>query len=144
MLPPTYLLITVMVMIGLRFLLPVAVFIPPVWGLLGLVPLGVGIAVELAADQAFRRAQTTVRPFEVSSILVTDGLFRLSRNPMYLGFVLILFGVGVILGGALPFAAVVLFLILIERKFIRREEQMLADRFGKEWERYAARTRRWI
>ncbi len=143
-LPPTYLLITILVMIGVRFLFPLAVFIPPLLGLLGFVPLAVGVVIEGIADQAFRRAQTTVRPFEVSSKLVKDGVFQFSRNPMYLGFLLILCGVGVILGSALPFAAVALFLLLIDRKFVRREERMLEDRFGDEWRQYAARTRRWI
>ena len=143
-LPPTYLLITILGMIGLRLLLPAAVFIPSRWGLLGLIPLVAGVGIELIANQAFRRAGTTVRPFEVSSTLVKDGIFRMSRNPMYLGFALILCGVGILLGSALPFLAVVLFLFLIERRFIRREEWVLADRFGNEWEEYAARTRRWM
>ena len=143
-LPPTYLLITILVMIGLRLLVPLAVLIPAPWGLLGLIPLGVGVAIELIADRAFRRVHTTVRPFEVSSSLVKDGLFRWSRNPMYAGFAIIPCGVGIILGGALPFGAVVLFLIIMDRQFIRREEWMLADRFGDEWKDYAATTRRWM
>lgn len=143
-LPPTYLLIALLLMAGLRLLLPVAVIFRPPWGLLGLVPLGLGVAMELIADQAFRNARTTVRPFEVSATLVKDGLYRWSRNPMYLGFLLILCGAGIMLGGASPFAAVVVFPILMERRFIRFEESVLAARFGDEWERYAATTRRWI
>ena len=87
-LPPTYLWISIAIMLILNFLLPLTKIIPWPWNLLGIFPLACGIALNLIADNAFRAAKTTVKPFEESTALVTSGVFRISRHPMYLGFVL--------------------------------------------------------
>lgn len=142
--PPTYFLIALLGMLALRFVIPLSVIIPAPWSLLGIVPIGLGIILSAIADRAFRTAGTTVRPYEVSSVLVTEGFYRMTRNPMYLGFALILVGAAMILGTISPFLVVVGFIILIDRIFIRMEEQMLSKRFGDDWRAYAARTGRWI
>ncbi|HEX9438960.1 MAG TPA: methyltransferase, partial [Roseiflexaceae bacterium] len=92
-LPPTYLLLAIIAMVLLHFVWPVATVIAVPWNLIGVVPLAVGILMNVIADNVFHRAKTTVRPFEESTVLVTRGVYRLSRNPMYLGFVLMLIGV---------------------------------------------------
>jgi protein-S-isoprenylcysteine O-methyltransferase Ste14 len=143
-LPPTYLLIAILLMLALHFLVPVVRFIPMPWNILGLVPLACGIALNLVADRAFQRAQTTVKPYEESAALVTTGVFTFTRNPMYLGYVLILLGVALVLRSLLPFAVIVVFALLIDRVFIRIEEQMLAERFGQQWLAYAQKVRRWV
>ena len=143
-LPPTWLLITLIAMLVLRFLAPVWVILPAMWNLLGSLFVLPGLAIELAADQAFHRARTTVRPFEESSTLVTSGLFRISRNPMYLGFVLVLIGVAVLLGALTPCLLVLAFAVLIDRMYIPVEERMLAARFGSEYLEYKGRTGRWL
>ena len=63
-----------------------------------MVPLALGIALNLAADNSFKRYKTTVKPVENSTVLITAGVFRLSRHPMYLGFVLILVGITLLMG----------------------------------------------
>jgi protein-S-isoprenylcysteine O-methyltransferase Ste14 len=85
-LPPTYMLIALLGMLVLHFTLPLAQIIPLPWDLLGLIPLVAGIALNLLANRAFHRADTTVKPFQESKVLITDGVFRISRHPMYLGF----------------------------------------------------------
>ncbi len=142
--PPTYALIALLGMLALHFVVPVAVFIPPPWSLLGIIPLVLGVVVSMIAEGAFRKVGTTVRPYEISAVLVTRGLYRISRNPMYAGIVLALTGVAIILGTLSPFLVAVGFAAFIDRKFIRVEEQMLVRRFGDEWRAYAARTRRWL
>ena len=142
--PTTYLLLAMLAMIAIHFLLPVLLIIPPLWNWLGLLPLALGAAINLVADGAFHKANTTVRPFEESSVLVTDGVFKISRNPMYLGFLLTLFGIAVLLRSLTPYAVILVFAIWIQRKFIAEEERMLAEKFGAEWQVYRRRTRRWI
>jgi protein-S-isoprenylcysteine O-methyltransferase Ste14 len=142
--PTIYLLIAIVVMIALHFLLPVMSIIPPPWNLLGIIPLGLGVAINLVADRAFHRANTTVRPFEESSVLITNGVFRISRNPMYLGFVLVLVGIAVLVGSLTPYVVVLAFAMLIDRMYIIVEERMLAEKFGSDWEEYKRRTRRWL
>jgi len=143
-LPPTYLLLAIIAMVLLHFVWPVATVIAVPWNLIGVVPLAVGILMNVIADNVFHRAKTTVRPFEESTVLVTRGVYRLSRNPMYLGFVLMLIGVALLLGTVTPYVVVVVFAVVIDRVFIVVEEQMLAEKFGTAWQAYTAHTRRWL
>jgi protein-S-isoprenylcysteine O-methyltransferase Ste14 len=143
-LPPTYLLVALILMALLHFLIPVVKFVPVPWNLLGILPLAAGIALNLLADRDFHQAETTVKPFENSSALVTTGVFRISRNPMYLGYMLILLGVGLLLRSLVPLVVIPVFGYLMARVFIRTEERMLQETFGPAWEAYAKRVRRWI
>jgi protein-S-isoprenylcysteine O-methyltransferase Ste14 len=143
-LPPTCLLIAMLAMPILGFFFPMRRIIPPYWNLLGLLPLGIGVLLNLFADQALHQAQTTVKPFDESSSLVTRGVYQISRNPMYLGFALILVGIAVLLTSLSPYLVVVLFIYLIDRVFIQVEEKMLHGKFGDQWEAYSKRIHRWI
>jgi len=143
-LPPTYLLISILVMVDLGLVFPIPRVIPPFWNLLGLLPLVFGVLLNLVADRAFQQAHTTVKPFSQSSSLVTEGVYQISRNPMYLGFALVLIGIAILLRSLVPYLVIALFVLLIDRVFIRVEEKMLADQFGGQWEAYRKQTRRWI
>ena len=143
-LPPAYFLAALIINVALHFSLPVKILIATPWRLLGLFPMTIGVIMNLMADRKFHLVGTTVRPFEVSSRLVTDGLFRISRNPMYLGFILIVAGEMLLLGSLAPLLITTLLAVLLDRKFVVSEERMLATRFGDEWRNYAASTRRWI
>ncbi len=144
LLPPAYLLTSLIAMVVLRLLLPGARMIALPWTLLGLLPIAVGIHLNLAADRAFKNQGTTVKPFETSTSLVTAGAYAISRHPMYLGFTLILLGIAVLLGAATPFLIVLAFALVMEFRFIRVEEAMMRETFGQAWRAYEARVRRWI
>jgi len=143
-LPPAYVLVALIGMLALHFLLPLARIIPLPWVLLGLIPLVAGIMLNILADRAFHQAGTTVKPFQESTRLITDGVFRISRHPMYLGFVLILVGVAILLGSLTPWVIVPIFATLMEVVFIQVEERMLAEKFGSDWTAYKKKVRRWI
>lgn len=143
-LPPTYLAVSLVAMAALHFLLPARTIIAFPWILIGIAPLALGIAINLVADAAFKKHGTTVKPFEESTALVTDGFFRVSRHPMYLGFVLVLLGIAILLGSLTPFVVVIVFAILMDRVFITVEERMMEEAFGEEWLEYKKRVRRWI
>ncbi len=142
--PTTYLLIALVLLVALHFVFPLMLIIPPLWNLLGLIPLALGVILNLAADRAFHQVHTTVKPFAESSTLVTDGVFKISRNPMYLGFVLILIGIAVLLRSLTPYLVVLAYAILMDRLFITVEEGMLAKKFGAQWQTYKESTRRWL
>ena len=144
LLPPTYLLIALIVMVILHFTFPGIKLIPLPWNLLGLIPLIIGGGLNFVADGAFRRAGTTVRPFQESSALLTDGAFRFSRHPMYLGFVLILIGIAILLGSLTSWVIIPIFVALMEVVFIQVEERMLGEKFGPAWLAYKKKVRRWI
>ena len=103
-----------------------------------------GIALNLSADHAFKKYDTTVKPFEQSRVLVTSGVFGISRNPMYAGMMLILFGIAVMLGSIVPFIITAVMGLVFDRLFIDAEEKMLADLFGDEFRQYCRHVRRWI
>jgi len=142
--PPTWLLIAIVAMLILHFSLPIAKIIPTIWNFTGFVFLVSGITLNLIADRAFQRMGTTVKPYQESSNLVTNGVFQISRNPMYLGMVLILIGIAVLLRTLSPLLVVCPFAILIDQIYIRAEEQMLMEKFGTKWQAYKAKTRRWL
>jgi protein-S-isoprenylcysteine O-methyltransferase Ste14 len=102
-----------------------------------------GIGLNLSADRLFKSYKTTVKPFQESSAMITTGVFRWTRNPMYLGMVLILLGIGWIAGSATALVPWAVFGVLVDRVFIRAEESMLAARFPEEWREYCSRVRRW-
>jgi protein-S-isoprenylcysteine O-methyltransferase Ste14 len=143
-LPPTYLLIALCIMLGLYVIYPAVKFIPTPWNLLGLLLLGFGIWISYAAEAQFHRVKTTVQPYDEPTTLVTDGAFVLSRNPMYLGFASILMGVAILLRSLTPFLVIPVFVALINVKFIRSEEGMMAKTFDQDWRDYVKKTRRWI
>jgi protein-S-isoprenylcysteine O-methyltransferase Ste14 len=142
--PTTYLLLAIIIMIPLGWFFPIVQWIHFPWNLLGIIPLIAGVVLNLAADRKFHQANTTVKPFQESSALVTDGVFKISRNPMYSGFVFILVGIAILLGSLSPFLIVGAYFFVIDRLFIRTEETMLAQKFGKEYEDYRQITRRWL
>jgi protein-S-isoprenylcysteine O-methyltransferase Ste14 len=107
------LLVSIVVMVVLHFLLPVTTIIPLPWNVIGIIPLALGIAINIFADNALHKANTTVKPFEESAALVTSGVYQLSRHPMYLGFTLILIGVAILVGSLMPY--IVIFTAEIQR-----------------------------
>jgi len=143
-LPPTYLLVPLVIMLAIHFIFPGVTIIPLPWNFLGLIPLTGGILLNLNADRLFHLAGTTVKPFQESTALITQGVFRISRHPMYLGFVLILVGVAILLGSLTPWVIVPVFIVRMEIIYIRVEEHMLEERFGLAWMEYKKKVRRWL
>jgi protein-S-isoprenylcysteine O-methyltransferase Ste14 len=95
---------------------------------------------------SFRRARTTVNPMNpaASSSLVIGGIYRLTRNPMYLGFLLALIGWAVFLSNALAFLLLPVFIFYMNSFQIEPEERALASLFGQEFITYRSRVRRWL
>jgi protein-S-isoprenylcysteine O-methyltransferase Ste14 len=143
-LPPAYFYLALIAMIVLHFLFPVLKIIPSPWNAIGVIFLLSGIMLSLMGDRIFHQAGTTIKPFKESASLVTEGVFRFSRNPMYLGFALLLAGAALLLGSLTPFLVIPLFIYLIEKRFIAVEEKMLSVKFGQAYLDYQKRVRRWI
>jgi protein-S-isoprenylcysteine O-methyltransferase Ste14 len=106
--------------------------------------LGVGIA--LAGVRALRRARTTLSPFSPhkTAVLVVDGIYARSRNPMYLGLAILLAGVAIALANPLALVGPLLFVAWITRFQIVPEERVLGDRIGSVYADYVATTPRWL
>lgn len=143
--PPVYLLLTLAAMAGFHYQLPIAQFgFEPYTTYAGIVTIALGVSITVAAAGAFWRAGTPVVPFEKSTALVTGGLFRYTRNPMYLGMILLLLGAGLIFGSVGSLLPIPLFAWIIVSNFIRGEENFLQELFGEEYRAYKSKVRRWL
>jgi protein-S-isoprenylcysteine O-methyltransferase Ste14 len=96
------------------------------------------------ASGKFSRLGTPIHPFQRSTRLLTDGLYRYTRNPMYVGMMLILVGLSLILGTLGTVLVIPVFAWLIERNFIVVEERALEQAFGERYREYRRRVRRWL
>ncbi len=108
--------------------------------------LVVGIGFDVAGLVSFMRARTTVNPLRpaATSALVVSGVYRLTRNPMYLGLLLVLVAWATFLANGVAYLLAPLFVLYIGRFQIVPEERMLADKFGTDFAAYRARVRRWL
>jgi protein-S-isoprenylcysteine O-methyltransferase Ste14 len=111
-----------------------------------IVLIAAGVTVTTAGVTAFRTQRTTVNPHrpQAASSVVRTGVYRYSRNPMYLGFLLLLSAVAVYLSNALAVLGVPAFVLYMDRFQITPEERVLAGKFGEEYAMYLAQVRRWI
>ena len=142
--PPVYLFLSVAVMVFLHFLLPGLKFLAFPWNLSGAIPLAFGIVINLAADRSFRRHNISVKPLDETTALITEGAFRVSRHPMYLGMILILSGIAALMGSLTPYVVVFAFAVFMDVAFIRFEEEKLEQTFGEAYLDYKKRVRRWV
>jgi protein-S-isoprenylcysteine O-methyltransferase Ste14 len=106
----------------------------------------VGVAIILAGFLAFLRAKTTVNPLtpEATTAMVTSGIYRFSRNPMYFGFLVVLTGWAMYLSNLLAFAFLPLFVLYINRFQIVPEERALCAKFSHVFTAYKCSVRRWL
>jgi protein-S-isoprenylcysteine O-methyltransferase Ste14 len=103
-----------------------------------------GIALALSAEQAFRRAGTAAKPTEPTTAIVAEGVFRYTRNPMYLGMTVILVGLGFATDCLWFFIAAPVAVVAVTKLAIEREERYLEQKFGAAYLDYKARIRRWL
>ena len=106
----------------------------------------IGQSISISGIRSFRRAKTTINPIKPSaaSSLVTGGVYRYTRNPMYLGLLATLMGWAVFLSNLLALLAVPLFVLYINRFQITPEERVLSSLFGAEYAAYKGKVRRWL
>lgn len=103
-----------------------------------------GLALILLSLGLFRRFRTRPEPWQPSSALITSGLYRLSRNPMYLGMAALAAGFAIYFESLASAALLALVVAGIDRFVIQREECYLSRRFGADYDTYRARVRRWL
>jgi len=123
----------------LNFQFPLPTIIPWIIGLFGALACGLGVL-------EFNRAKTTVNPTKPGSTssLVKSGIYARTRNPMYVGFVLILTGWAVAVANVASFLILPLFVVYMNKFQIKPEERALSSIFGDDFKAYCSEARRWI
>jgi protein-S-isoprenylcysteine O-methyltransferase Ste14 len=144
--PMALLLICAALMYALHRIVPQLDLILPLNGYLGALLMLAGIAIVLAGAYAFRQAKTTVNPLTpaAASNLVMSGIYRYSRNPMYLGFLLILAGWSQWVANLAAFIVLPAFVLYLNRFQITPEERAMHTRFGEQYANYCQRVKRWL
>lgn len=103
-----------------------------------------GFGIMLRAWWLFRKHRTAICPTAETTMLLTRDIYRLTRNPMYLGIVFMLLGIAIATGGVLLYMASLAFYLIIDYVFCPYEEAKLAHTFGTAFTRYRNSVRRWL
>ena len=142
--PPIWLVIGLGVIFALDAYLPGARFTGQVSWITGAGAILSGLVLLILAGGLFKQAETDLVPFKSVTALVDSGVFRFTRNPMYLGMTLVLMGTALTVGAVTALLVPPAFMLIIQFRFILQEEVMLRGIFGQEFEDYCQRVRRWI
>ena len=115
------------------------------WGMVGLLAL-IGVGFDMGGIALFWQAHTTINPLrpDRTTHLVTHGIYRITRNPMYVGLCFLLAAWSVALSSPLALLGIPLFMAYITRFQIQPEERLLLEKFGEEYAAYMRRVRRWL
>ncbi len=145
--PPALFLGALVIAIALEWLWPLGwldgLADPLRYGLGGALVLA-GAALMISALVGFRRAGTAIAPWEPATALVSTGLYRFSRNPIYLAMAMIYLGLALLFAASWALVALIPTLAALHVWVIRREEAYLERRFGETYRQYRAQVRRWI
>jgi protein-S-isoprenylcysteine O-methyltransferase Ste14 len=144
LLPPVLLLVLIVSMVVTHRQLDASVVVPDGVRRASVALVVVGLAVALIARLQFARARTTIHTFRQPKQLVTGGLFRYSRNPMYVGLALVGLGAGFWCGAVSSLALALSFIVVTDRWYIPFEEKLLQTTFGSAFDAYAGKVRRWL
>lgn len=145
LLPPRLVIICLAVMFGATWLVdqPFSTGIQYL-RLMGVVVAALGIFISVKAKTQFQQVHTNVDTFEQPDTLVTSGLFRFSRNPMYLGMLMLLIGIAFSLDNLIALAGPLAFLVAASFWYIPFEEKTAGEKFGEPYRTYCGQVRRWL
>ncbi len=145
--PPVVLILFVAAAFGLEHLAPLGGTLfrggaETLFG--GAIIMACGFAIAGIAVRTLIRAETTFRPDRSSRRLVDTGIFARTRNPIYVGFVLMMLGLGIMAGSIWTIVLTPVFMLYLGRFVIAREEAYLERRFGEDYRAYKRKVRRWF
>jgi protein-S-isoprenylcysteine O-methyltransferase Ste14 len=144
LMPPHYLVFTLILTVILHIYFPVMEIIYFPNNLIGLVFILLGAILNVWADVSLKRAKTTTKPHGKPSQVVKKGPYGVSRHPMYLGFVLIVFGVSVFLGSLMSFLTPLFLFLVLDRQFVPLEEELMEKLFSRSYAEYKGKVRKWL
>lgn len=142
--PPILFLFCAIAMFILSHFYPIQDWLTPPYNLMGVVPFCLGWLMLISTLSRYRKTKTEIHTFKKPIKLITDGFFQYTRNPIYLGFTLILLGIALFLGNVGAFIPVACFFLTANFWYIPFEEKNLEIVFGKDYLFYKRRVRRWI
>ncbi len=146
--PPVFLLVAIVLAVALEWIAGLTFLPAPslmsIVSWIGVAILAAGAYLAVRGSSEFTRAGTNVDPMKPALKLVTTGLYRFTRNPMYLGMVLFLFGLSLMFSLEWGIVLTVVLWVVYDRYVVVREEAYLTRKFGEPYREFLSRTRRWI
>jgi protein-S-isoprenylcysteine O-methyltransferase Ste14 len=142
--PPALYAGTLLIGLLLNFVFPIG-FLPRSVALaLGVLAIICAGLIVISAVRAMSRARTAINPSHPTTVIVSDGVFSLSRNPIYLSMTLLYIGIALLFGALWVLLLLLPLLVIVQIGVVKREEIYLEGKFGSEYLRYKARVRRWV
>ncbi len=115
------------------------------YNVLGLPILAIGLITAMAGKRVFKKLEANVMTFDEPTLLITQGIYQYTRNPMYLGFAVALAGFCILAGAStMSLLLTASFIVITDRWYIAYEEKMMRKKFGSDYETYCQSVRRWI
>ena len=134
----------ILLSIAMHFIFPIQILVHLPLRYFGLGVIFLGIVLNFRAVGQLRKMLTSVEFDEIPARLVTDGPFRISRNPIYLGGVIVLLGIAIFLGSLITFIFPVILFLALDRIYIPLEESQMEEIFGADYIEYKQSVRRWV
>jgi len=127
-----------------QFLLPASESTLPSLLMAGAALFALGFGIMIRAWWLFQQHETAICPTATTTTFIVEDIYRLTRNPMYLGMVLMLTGIALLVGSWPYYVVAILYAVILDHVFCRFEERKLLAQYGREYADYAVRVRRWI
>jgi len=142
--PPVLFIFCAFLIIGLRFLTPEQPFLMPPISYIGTAFILFGLGITVKIGKLFDKVNTEIHTFKKPRQLIQSGFFKISRNPIYLGFTISLIGVWILIGNLIGLIGILIFFLISNFWYIPYEEKTLKKEFGEEYVIYKSKVRRWI
>jgi protein-S-isoprenylcysteine O-methyltransferase Ste14 len=142
--PPLMVLTGLIVQAAIAYLAPVQPLLAPLWQYIGIALMLLAFIGILILARGFSRHETSILPDGEPSQLMEGGLYKFSRNPIYVAMALLLFGSGLAFGHGLALLVVPVFVLAVQQVWIVKEEENLEAAFGQIYRNYKMRVRRWL
>jgi protein-S-isoprenylcysteine O-methyltransferase Ste14 len=142
--PPIIVLLNVFLGILLNWIWPIQIIEGKIGWVLGPILISVGVGTMIFCSRAFRKAKTNVEPWKTTRRIVTTGIYKYSRNPIYLSFIVIGLGIAFALDNLWIVLAQLSTIGFLQKYVISKEERYLESKFGEEYLNYRRKVRRWI
>ncbi|MFZ5806359.1 MAG: methyltransferase family protein [Verrucomicrobiota bacterium] len=141
--PPVYLFLSLAYMVAVNFWVPGYAFMPGSSRWLGMAVAAIAGCLVMRVRLVMKRHRTT-HTFDKSTTVIEESFFSFSRNPIYLGMVLVLIGMSIWINNAWSFLAPIFFFLVVQFKFIPFEEKKMEQELGAKYLEYKKKVRRWI
>lgn len=142
--PPIVTLIFIAIAYAAKWAIPIPYVLPNIFRIIGFVFVIIGFLLAFSAFLEFRKARTTLDPHGSVSSIITSGIFRFTRNPIYLGFMLVLIGLPLNSGTLWGLLLAPVYIYSMNSLVIEHEEAYLENKFKEQYAGYKSRVRRWL